>query len=306
MSRYLLETLSNTYGLRRQLKVLVSAVLLDSSCAAMQEFYSNLFHRMDSKECLDEGDLTQNLQFCLGIAYPDVAPYFNIVFPQRVKSKRSSASSSTEEVLSSLSLDFSDLWPLCIVLKRSDVIKYTKIFQFCLMLRRASFTIERLHFKEIGSHFDFEDEERSFTSSFNSLDGLSDGCESKDNTLPLAHRIHRLQLLRQWVLYFSRVLRDHFSSAVFVPFSSKIEELLDKSNFSDFKQEHELFLTVERIHELWVGPPNGIREAELDLLEEKYSSCHRLVANFLSALASVKFCPLVDGLAQCLTYNCPT
>ncbi|KAB7506937.1 hypothetical protein Anas_08518 [Armadillidium nasatum] len=53
-----------------------------------------------------------------------------------------------------------------------------------------------------------------------------------------------------------------------------------------------LFLTVERIHELWVGPPNGITEAELDLLEEKYSSCHRLVANFLSALASVKFCPL--------------
>ncbi|KAB7506938.1 hypothetical protein Anas_08519, partial [Armadillidium nasatum] len=45
MSRNLLETLANTYGLRRQLKVLVSAVLLDSSCAAMQEFYSNLFHK---------------------------------------------------------------------------------------------------------------------------------------------------------------------------------------------------------------------------------------------------------------------
>lgn len=42
---------------------------------------------------------------------------------------------------------------------------------------------------------------------------------------PLQSRLHRLQLLRQWLLCFSRELHDHFANTVFLPYHQAVEKL---------------------------------------------------------------------------------
>ena len=44
---------------------------------------------------------------------------------------------------------------------------------------------------------------------------------------PLPWRLHRLQLLRQWLLYFSNVVHDHFVTTALLPFHHNMENLLD-------------------------------------------------------------------------------
>lgn len=41
----------------------------------------------------------------------------------------------------------------------------------------------------------------------------------------LLSRLHRLQLLRHWLLFFSRELHDHFANAAFLPYYCSVERL---------------------------------------------------------------------------------
>jgi len=53
----------------------------------------------------------------------------------------------------------------------------------------------------------------------------------------LPWRLHRLKLLRHWLLYFCHTLHQHFTSCVLLPFSHRVQEMVaDRLHVQDFRR----------------------------------------------------------------------
>ena len=58
-----------------------------------------------------------------------------------------------------------------------------------------------------------------------SEEGSAEGSSAEESQTPLQSRLHRLQLLRQWLLCFSRELHDHFANTALLPFYEALDRL---------------------------------------------------------------------------------
>ena len=67
--------------------------------------------------------------------------------------------------------------------------------------------------------------------------------EQAEETYSLEQRIHRLRLLRYWILHFVRLIHDHFCSVVFLPFSRDFESLCNSAE-SYFQVIQGFFLSL--------------------------------------------------------------
>lgn len=341
----------------------VRSVLLMEAGDVMHEFYSHLFSKMDAGgEGIDSISLTLLLQYCVARLYPDLAQFFSVSLllqrnteeqasdssqPSLVKSDRvlpieeherlgkgtqkihdskhfqksaSSKMSLTRAGVPELQICYQAPWPANLLLTEPVLKKFNKLFNFSLSLKRVTNGLERLKFKEL--------------SSWNLILGHeAEESSTEGPQMPLQSRLHRLQLLRQWLLCFSRELHDHFANTAFLPFYQAVEQLiLAAPSLNTIITEHEkllnkisseclmgrdekilplqvvlnkVFWLTQQLSHLWLGDVSRVNVEEITNLETHYAQVHRYLVNFLTTLVSHSFSPHLEGLTRTLVDTVP-
>lgn len=341
----------------------IRAVLLMEAGDVMHEFYSHFFSKLEmGSEGVDAISLTLHLQCCVAQLYPDLAQFFSVSLPLQRGTEQQALNeaqpdsergdrvllieeremlakeaqktqdskrpqnktlnfSLTRAGIPELKISYQAPWPSNLLLTEAVMQKYNKLFNFSLSLKRVTNGLERLKFKELSSwnlilRWDAEE------------------CSSTEDTrTPLQSRLHRLQLLRQWLLCFSRELHDHFANTAFLPFYEAVESLfLAAPPFNTIIKEHEsllnkltseclmgrdekilplqvvlnkVFWLTQRLGHLWLGDVSWVSVEELTNLETHYSQVHRYLVNFLTTLVSRSFTPHLEGLTRTLVDTVP-
>lgn len=245
--------------------------------------------------------------------------------PKHSQSVTCPSFSLTKAGIPALQVHYQAPWPANLLLTEPVMGQYNKLFNFCLSLKRVTNGLERLKFKELSSwnlilHWEAAE------------DGSANNNVESPQT-PLQSRIHRLQLLRQWLLCFARELHDHFANTAFLPFHQTVERLFAQSPpFNTIATEHEkllhkltseclmgrdekilplqivlnkVFWLTQRLAQLWLGDVSRVSVDELTSLETHYAQVHRYLVNFLTTLVSRSFTPHLEGLTRTLVDTVP-
>ncbi|KAK3856096.1 hypothetical protein Pcinc_037542 [Petrolisthes cinctipes] len=372
LSARLTRSLLDHHSLHRHCQA-VRAVYLMEAGDMMHEFYSHLFAKVDEGENIDALSLTFHLQYCVSRLYPKFAQYFYVTIshnedaPQISKeiagsseaedctdtllidgvggsgrealkrlhekarqltkvpsSKTSSAPPLVTTGLPELYIQYQAPLPANHLLTEGTIKQFNLLFNFLLCLKRVTNGLERLKFKDLsGWHL-------ATTVVADSEDGsdLNDSPAS-----PLLSRLHRLQLLRHWLLFFSRELHNHFANAAFLPYYCAVEKLFQtQPSFNTILTEHDkllkklmieclmgsnekilplqgvlnkLFGLTQRLSELWVREAGGVKGCEVTKLETQYASLHRYLAHFLTAFTKLYYVPHIEGLTRTLVDTVP-
>lgn len=318
--------------------VLRSVILMEAG-DVMHEFYSHLFAKLDAGERMGSNELTLHLQSCLTRLYPDFAHRFSISCDSEEENISEDGGSANidpaerqrRENLKRLKIGLPDIkihyevpWPISLVMTEDIWEQCNKLFAFTLSLKRATYGMERLQFRELASY-------QSIMSS--SLIVESSSKEATNSLNPLQSRIHRLQLLRAWLLYFSHSVHDHFANSVFTPYHVSVEALLASSPPLDtIIKEHEKFLheicnqslltnerrsplnmilgrifeLMKKLGDVWRRDVGSLSSETLRGLEEEYALCHGFLANFLINLTKSHHIPHMAGLTHAIVSSTPT
>ncbi|XP_071532789.1 gamma-tubulin complex component 5 [Panulirus ornatus] len=370
LSARLIRVLIEEYQLDRHCQAVRSVLLMEAG-DIMHEFYSHLFVKMESGEDLDSISLTLHLQYCIGRLYPDLAKFFSVTLPPQgnvdgaegteditkesegvvgpetgrndgelvVKKIAGSVkevkvdfgrqhtlnkdSKTAANVLFSrvdipdITIQYQAPWPANLLLTESVMKQFNMLFQFNLSLKRVTNGLERLKFRDLASWHAV----------------ISAESTTEEASGPLQSRLHRLQLLRQWLLCFSRELHDHFANTVFLPYHQAVEKLFaSRPSLSTIINEHErmlnklissclmsksekilplqivlskVFSLTQRLGKLWLQEIGRVSSDELTSLETQYAQVHRYIVNFLTTLVTTHFMPHMEGLTRTLVDTVP-
>nr|XP_045606882.1 gamma-tubulin complex component 5-like [Procambarus clarkii] len=208
-------------------------------------------------------------------------------------------------------------WPANLVLTEPIMKQFNMLFHFILSLKRVTYGLERLKFKDLAS--------------WQAV--ISSEGATEETVGPLQSRLHRLQLFRQWLLCFSRQLHDHFANTVFLPYHQAVEKLFaSRPSLNTIKAEHtklvnrlmteclmgsndkilplqvvlnKVFWLTRRLSELWLRDIGHVSTDELASLESQYTQVHRYLVNFLTTLVTLHFVPHMEGLTRTLVDTVP-
>ncbi|XP_069937273.1 gamma-tubulin complex component 5 isoform X3 [Cherax quadricarinatus] len=348
----------------------VRSVLLMEAGDIMHEFYSHLFAKLESGDGVDSISLTLHLQYCIARLYPDLAQFFSVsVTPQDLQDTRTgkdiieeneravgsddrsdgmlvieemtgscaktvmvdadrgcTSHHNNETALSmplarvglpDITIQYQAPWPANLLLTEAIMKKFNMLFRFNLSLKRVTNGLERLKFRDLASWQAVIRSERN----------------TEESGGPLQSRLHRLQLLRQWLLCFSRELHDHFANTVFLPYHHAVEKLFaSRPALTTIIAEHEtlvnkliteclmsssekilplqivlnkVFWLTQRLGRLWLHDIGSVRSEELTSLETQYTQVHRYLVNYLTTLVTVCFMPHMEGLTRTLVDTVP-
>ncbi|XP_042217132.1 gamma-tubulin complex component 5-like isoform X2 [Homarus americanus] len=350
----------------------VRSVLLMEAGDIMHEFYTHLFSKLESGESVDGISLTLHLQYCIARLYPDLAQFFSVSLAQQAysveaakwedytkdseddleldadkndgmlvidkitgsgrkalrgdhvkeySSKKACETPSNMALsrtgLPDISIQYQAPWPANLLLTESIMRQFNMLFHFSLSLKRATNGLERLKFRDLASF-------QTITSTART---------TGETTVPLRSRLHRLQLLRQWLLCFSRELHDHFANTVFLPYHQAVEKLFSsRPSLNTIITEHEkmvnklitdclmgnseeilplqivlnkVFWLTQRLGQLWLRDIGQVSSDELTSLETKYAKVHRYLVNVLTTLVTIRFVPHMEGLTRTLVDTVP-
>ncbi|XP_063606655.1 gamma-tubulin complex component 5-like [Penaeus indicus] len=353
LSARLTQVLLEKYHMDRHCQAVRSILLMEAG-DVMHEFYSQLFSKIDIGESIDGISLTLHLQDCVTRLVPDLAQLFSVsvssasvlnsaeenktdnqsVPADSILSKDSNqvkeeeqdknklASDSTTMPLSKaglpdISINYQVPYPVNLLLSEKILSQYNILFRFCLSIKRATNGLERLKFKDLAS--------------WNAV--IGSGSNTEDAAGPLRSRLHRLQLLRLWLLCFTRELHDHFANTVFLPFHQTVEKLfLSRPSLNVIITEHEkllnrlitnclmgsgktssplqivlnkVFWLSQRLGQLWMKDIGRVTCNELSAIETQYAQVHRYLVNFLTRLTTTNYLPHLEGLTRTLVDTVP-
>ncbi|XP_064087424.1 gamma-tubulin complex component 5-like [Macrobrachium nipponense] len=328
----LTEVLIKEYQLDRHCKAIRSILLMEAG-DIMHEFYSHLFSKLDYGEEVDSVSLTLHLEYCISRMYPDLSKLFSVSVESRISDDKDKEEKSAAEVMANsggdsssqqlsalglpnISIHYQAPWPMNILFNQEDLAKLNILFRFSLSLKRATYGLERLKFRDMAT--------------WNTPFATGNIFEESDS--PLQSRLHRLQLLRLWLLCFSRELHNYFANVVFLPYYQAFEDLIEsKPSFSDIISGHrklldrvislclmknntnisplqvvlnKVFWLTQQLSHLW-RKDMRVSSEELSSIEAKYVQVHRFLVNILSHLTTKHFLPHLEGLTRALTNSVP-
>ncbi len=316
LSKLILKTLDLQYHLG-----IIRKVFLMEAGDLLFEFYSNLFERIESGLDLDSTSVTMFLRDCLDRRLEKESDWFWLALPEE------EGQLSPEEYISKIRLDYEVKWPLSIVLNSETLAVYNKIFLFLLEVKRASWSLRQIHAKELVAllrreEAKLEEQEEQEQS-------------SSDGRMSPSLRVHRVLLLRSWLLHFVGNIHAYFMSRVLHSTELELREALRGcSDLDQILRAHGLHLN--RVYDrCFLHSSAGVlREAVLkvfsvchrlaelcsssgmasasDAFEEKLSACerdysrsHQFLSSTLTSMTQRRNVPHLDGLAAALAHSCP-
>jgi len=273
----------------------------------MQDFSSQIFSMIHRKESdlLDSSSLTLLLQDCLSQRFGSWIDQFSCSYDP-----------SAGDSLQHISIHLQVPWPASIILSDESLRTYNKIFSFLIGVKRALWCLQSTSLKQIAE-ID------------NQLRNQSLAEQSLGSSLTGGEKLHRLQLLRAWLLYFVTLLHGYFMSRVV--HSTHLELADGISKASDLNQLIEVHQTyLGRIHDRCFLHPgakmlkeaismvmgvclevyssiqeNHVNSALLIEWEHKYARCHNFLSDTLNTMVKRSKLPHLEGLAAALIHSRP-
>ncbi len=150
--------------------------------------------------------------------HPDEAERFSVVF---LEVSETSASTG-DELLDTMRLTYSLDWPVSMVLDSKSLETYNQVFLFLLKVKRALWALGRIQAKNLAAA----------TATTNDLEEAVK--DNYDEDFPISLKIHRVLLLRSWLLHFVGNVHAYFMSRVL--HSTEIQLTGDLKECLDFDQ----------------------------------------------------------------------
>ncbi len=180
----------------------VRKVFLMEAGDLLFEFYSDLFRRLETGLDLESTSITFFLQDCVARRYHEEADRFSVTLPEREGEEL-----DAEQYLDGMVLSYSVDWPLNIILSSKSLAVYNKVFRFLLRVKRAMWSLRQIQAKELISQLVKEEEKQE-------EEKQEDKLEDEEERLSPSLRIHRVLLLRSWLLHFVGNVHSYFMSRV--------------------------------------------------------------------------------------------
>ena len=166
----------------------------------LSEFYSHLFTKLaDSPEECDNLSLSIVLHDCLCRRYPTEEIEKFVLHMDFSKEKT--------QLLETIAISYSVKWPMNIVLHTKALEMYNKVFRFLLSVKHAIWALIQIDVKALANTIQEEGIEKN-DESINDTVTRHDTLEEKE------HKLHRVILLRSWLLHFIGNVHDYFMTRV--------------------------------------------------------------------------------------------
>jgi len=232
--------------------------------------------------------------------------------------------------MTSIELTYSVPWPISIVLNAEGMAAYNKIFRLLLQIKRSLWALGRIHSKELIAKLRQHEEEED---------------EEEDPEVSPALRLHRVLLLRSWLLHFAGSVHAHVMSRVLHPEGDALaREVAGMAEEEDDDLDLDRVIKTYKKHLEMVADrcflhPSAARlreavdaalavclrladsvsagedeeedacglpsAAALARMEESYSRSHQFLSSVLTATTRARSVPHLEGLAAALAHSCP-
>ncbi len=227
-----------------------------------------------------------------------------------------------ERVLSGLVLHYSVEWPVSIVLGPESLANYNRVFLFLLGVKRALWSLGQISAKELAARLRDWDEEEN-----------PEDDDDEEERLTPSLCVHRVLLLRSWLMHFVGSVHAYFMSRVLHSTELELRDRLRRDDGLDLDgilsahDEH-----MARVSDRCFLHPTAraLREAvdrvlgvclrlsrlcrDLDLAsfdvglvecEATYARSHQFLASALGSITRRQNVPHLNGLSAALAHSCP-
>ena len=314
----LLNLFRSTLNLEIHLNFVRNVYLMESG-DLMSEFYNSIFKAVSqqlmqkstkksnlpcSEWSIDSLSLTVLLHDCLYRRPPtgeDMVERFTV--------KIYGTSDTLTDLESNIHIAYHVDWPMNIVLHSTSLTMYNKVFQFLLKVKHALWSLQEIDPKEISKSLENAQKLRKLAIKEYDFAGDSDDDEShkllfpksksnpskshkevvvtKDDELKEKRKIHRILVLRSWLLHFVSNIHSYLMTRVLHTTQLELQGVLREegenkvNDLDDIIQSHNKY--IERIHDrCFLHQSAGVlREAVIKVL----NTCldlHKLVAQFVN------------------------
>ena len=325
-SRALLNLFRNTLNLEQHLSFVRKVYLMESG-DLMLEFYSSIFeacsqHNVQrnadntaTSSCfeptIDSLSLTMMLHDCLYRR-----PQTSEEMVERFSVKVYGAADPFNDLESNINLTYHVDWPLNIVLHSSSLTMYNKVFQFILKVKHSLWALQQIDAKDLAkslkgaqnlrrdavqeyanigdsdddSTFDFG---RSKISKHKNQSKTRHVEISKEEEIKENRKIHRILLLRSWLLHFVGNIHSYLMTRVLHTTQLELQDVLREeaehkiNDLDDIIQCHNKY--IERIHDrCFLHPSTSVlRQAVLKVLNtclDLHRHCNQFVNDYIGEL----------------------
>ncbi len=313
----------------------VRRVFLMEAGDLMSEFYSVMFDKLASTvETCDGTSLTILLQDCLCRRYSfEDAERFGLTIDPEAKTP-----------LDTISLTYTVQWPLNIVVHSSTLVMYNKVFVFLLKVKQAIWALQEIEAKELAEAIEPEEDPDEVSESFGDETTTSSMSSFKqESKADKEHKLHRVLLLRSWLLHFIGNCHAYFMTrvlhttelelrsalaecsdldAILIAHNEYIERIFDRCFLhSSAAVLREAVLKVLNIANVLhkhcsahLRPSSTktprrrhfiVDSRTLTALEENYARCHQFLASTLRSMTQKRNVPHLDCLAAALLHSYP-
>ena len=271
----------------------------------LSEFYTTLFNNLDTNpaEC-DDLSLSILLHDCLCRRFiTDDVEKFNL-----------SMDISTKEPLTTINLNYSVKWPLNIVLHSKALDMYNKVFKFLLGVKHSLWALLQIDPKDLDETIKDDNEDHQMI-------------------------LHRVILLRSWLLHFISNVHDYFMTRVLQSTQAELHScLMECHDLDAILKVHNGY--IQKIYDRCFLHPSAsilkeavikvlksavilykyckshlenpsqeyfiMKEDTLRSLEENYAKRHQFLASTLKSMTQKRNVIHLEGLAAALLHSFPT
>ncbi|XP_046383710.1 gamma-tubulin complex component 5 isoform X2 [Ischnura elegans] len=221
--------------------LVVRKVFLMEEGDCMHHFCTQLFQQVEQGEkWVDSLSLTNHLLECISTRWPDYASNFSVltsldgtvnqlVKMESVSSSGGGSSQSLLDQVDHIHITYAVNWPVNIVLNAGSLENYSTVFQFLLKVKWALWSLQQLRFCDLKpGRVSMDDED-----------------DASDSSMPTSVKLHRLQLLRAWLLHFVGSVHAYLMGQVLHVLSVKMDGFLEEAcDLDSIIQVHEKYVEV--------------------------------------------------------------
>ena len=296
----------------------------------LSEFYTQLFTKLaeNPEEC-DTLSLSVILHDCLCRRYPtEEIEKFTLHLDQGISEKGT--------LLETVALSYSVKWPLNIVLHSKALEMYNKVFRFLLSVKHSIWALIQIDVKALADTIT-EQENDQENESVNETATKDETTEEKE------YKLHRVILLRSWLLHFIGNIHDYFMTRVLqstqIDLHSSLMQCQDLDGILDVHNRYiskiydrcflhpsasvlkeavfkvlKSALILHKCCSDHMKNPNRSKKGQefilnaetLTSLEQNYAKRHQFLATTLHSMTQKRNMLHLEGLAAALLHSFPT
>ena len=291
----------------------------------MSEFYNHMFEMVGYRKEYEQWDATS-----LNILLHDCLS--RRLLTEEIEKFSIDIDLKAKNPLETLVLSYNVKWPLNIVLHSQSIEMYNKIFNFLLKVKHSLWALLKIDCKELATTMKSEETESFDSFSIDSSSRMDESTEDKEN------KLHRVILLRSWLLHFISNVHDYFMTRVLQSTQMELHaSLMECDDLDAILDVHNRY--IHRIYdrcflhssasllkecvfkvlksamvlykhcETHIQSPKRdvfiIDNSSLKSLEENYARRHQFLATTLRSMTQKRNIPHLDGLSAALLHSCP-